>query len=638
MSKLKRLKILCSCSKLFWLKKEIEMYKQFLALFPYVVLLFFSIIFTYFNLNNSLWLGGDSIPNQFLLNYILNNYGLILSAWGLEGPSAGLSYLNYLVYGFLFKYLGSLFHIYTDSLWMFTFILIFITGYYKLIKNIYNNKTILVLSSLVIFSSPFFWVLVNRNVLLILVLTSSIPWIILSLKSVLEKKVLSIKNQSIYSFSLLILFSSAGLLNPGYAIPAVLLILFYILVFVDWETNWKRFFGITIIAIFFASPNIIGQVNLLLNSKALNDDYWNNIVLTKMPLDKHIHSNKIERVIRGYNSDSLTDYGFWEGEKYYPWWFARYKDSTTSLLLYVPIFLAIFLSFSVFSREDILRKDKNKIVYCFVFLIFLIFMIKSSAGPGGQYFYDFMMNHGWFKMFRSPHLKFGVEYMVVLMLIISHSLFLLKNRTIEYFSVTLLGLYVMIFGFYPIVTGQYIPPLQKVKAIPQEYFDLQKFLQTENKVKINGENKYNLGVLLPANDSTWDSLNWGNDGFYEGYHILHWMNTGTSFLNRNGLSFNKDNLIGFNAWMLLGKDGVYSTSSIDELKNQGYDIFVYDKSSDRYSRFKLKERHEETIEWLDGQSDRLEKIWEENNLIVYKIKDYEVKNLNKVEIDDESSK
>ncbi len=595
----------------------------------------FTTILSWFLNYSSFWVGGDSIPNMFIFEFINSHHSFYSNTFGLTGPSNFIAFISYFPYIYFFKFI-SILNIKIDFIYIIMFLFITLYGYFNLFYKINKNYYVSFILSFLIIVHPYSWLMTFRNNIFLIILFSSCPWIILSIKNILEYKRAEVKNFKDRTknflpwveFFFVILFASAGLMNPGYAIPVILFILFYIFVFVEWKSNRKRFLGITIIVLFFALPNVIGQINLLINSKALNDDYWNNIVLTKIPLDRHVTSNKIENIIRGYNWDTLTDYGYWEGQKYYPWWFAKYKDTQTSILLYIPIFLAILLGYLVLIDKNVKKKDKIKIIYLFGFLLCLIFMIKSSAGPGGQYFYDFMMNHGWFKMFRSPHLKFGVEYLLVLVILISFSLSILKNKYLEYLTIILLGVYVIVFGFYPIVTRQYIPPLQKIKAIPQEYYDLQKFLQKENKTKINETNKYNLGILLPSNDSTWDSLNWGQNGFYEGYHILHWMNTGTSFLNRNGLSFNARNLVGFNALMDL-KD--YKTDSIDVLKSEGYKIFVYDKSSDRETRFGIKENHLENIKWLDSQSDRLQRVWEEGNLIVYEIKNYEIEDLQKLE-------
>lgn len=591
-------------------------------------IIIFSFLLTYFSLGKNMWLGGDSIPNIFMYNFVKSLLFENGTQWGIWGTTSSLSFISWLPHAFFIYLLYIYIPNFADFTYLFLFIFLLILGWYKLFFNICKNDLINLLLAILIPISPFGWIIFNRNVFFILVLFASLPWIILSIKNILEFKYSDSKFRNILPwiyFVMVILFAAPGLMNPGYAIPVILFIVLFIFTFVNWKENWKRFLGIVAIALFFAFPNIIGQINLLLHSQALKDDYWNNVVLTNIPLDRHVKSNTLENVIKGYNWDTLTDYGSLHGEKYYPWWFAQYKDSRISLLLYIPIFLTLFL-IPIALRSDSDKKKRYKILIWTSFLVFLIFMIKSSAGPGGQFFYDFMMDHGWFKMFRSPHLKFGVEFMLTICILIALCLSVIKNNIIKYFVIILLSIYIIIFGFYPIITKQYIPPLQKIREIPKEYFDLQKFLQNQNKEKINGENKYNLGILLPPNDSTWNSLNWGENGFYEGYHILHWMNTGTSFLNRNGLSFNSRNLVGFNAWMDLK---YHNVDSIDILKSEGYDIFVYDKSEDRKTRFNIEENHEENLKWLDKQDDRLEKIWEEGNLVVYEIKVYKPEDIEK---------
>lgn len=210
-------------------------------------------------------------------------------------------------------------------------------------------------------------------------------------------------------------------------------------------------------------------------------------------------------------------------------------------------------------------------------------------------------------MFRSPHAKFGFVYSIVLCYIIALWYWYLKKKEKTLTSVLVLffAIYGVIFFVYPSLLGSYIPKMQKVKNIPNEYSAVRDFLQLQTSA--------DLWMLLPFNESTWDSNTW----WYEWYHILHWMNTWVSFWNRNGLSFNSKNKIWHEAWYMLSD---LNSKGFQLLRNQWYDIIVYDQSSSRDERFWIDENHISNIGWLLSQQQYISKIYSTGSLTVFSIK------------------
>lgn len=584
-----------------FVKNKIKSTKKTILLIVGFLVLF---IFSYLNMSGKYWIGGDTIPNNSLFNFSLHNISFTSTQFGIPGPANGLSFVGFLPIGFVFYIISLVFHNFTDTVIFTLYIVCFLFAYYKMFQTMKISEKFSGLLAFICFINPYAWMLINRNVVFLLITIISIPLFAVSLKNVIERG-----GQSDWLKFLLVsvFFGSGSLVNPGYAIPALLFLFIYVVLFINNKNTIIRWVGVGIILLVSALPNILGQVNLLKNSDALQDDYWNNVILAQLPLEKQKTTNTFENVIRGLNSDTLGDYGRVSGVTYYPWWFTPYVKTAWSLVLFIPFFVSILLVGYVFFTEV---GDKNKRIKILVLLSGLglcIFFMKSSSGWGGETFARFMMEHGWFKMFRSPHAKFGFEFMLILTSITGICYSLITHQYVKKAVIVFLLIYIT-WGTYPLLKGVYIPQMQKTPAIPNAYFEVKEFLQTEKK-----KSNIDLGILLPPNSSTWDSNNWG----YEGYHILHWLNTGVSFLNRNGLSFNKQNITSFNEWMKLTVN-TESIGALKILKNQGYDVIVYDKTSDRTSRFGITETHDKNINWLNKQK-QLKKVFESSDglLIVY---------------------
>ena len=230
---------------------------------------------------------------------------------------------------------------------------------------------------------------------------------------------------------------------------------------------------IILIAIWVWLPTLLWLYNLATNSKNLSSDYWNTVVLTQIPLDRQKTQNTLLNVVAWYNGDTkYATYGYLNDKEYQPWWFARYTDDLISFVAYIPFFLLI-LSLIFF------RNKSSKEIYIWLwFLVFLLFIMKSSSWPGGQYFYDVMMNSGIMKMFRSPHAKFGFEYMVTICMILSIWYQEIKSMFLKRSIMGMLMIYIVVFFIYPVASHQYIPPLQLSPGIPTEYTSVKNYLMS----------------------------------------------------------------------------------------------------------------------------------------------------------------
>jgi hypothetical protein len=131
----------------------------------------------------------------------------------------------------------------------------------------------------------------------------------------------------------------------------------------------------------------------------------------------------------------------------------------------------------------IIDKDKRK-QYIFWLSLFLInlWFFKSSAAPLGNVFEWLMNNVGPFGMFRSPHQKFGIIFVIsqcmMLYLLFSSEI---QEKLKKYSSYALLG-YIIFIGYFWF-QGRAIPQVNIVSEIPDEYLQTAKYVNVNNSIQ-----------------------------------------------------------------------------------------------------------------------------------------------------------
>lgn len=78
-------------------------------MYQYIIVCIASIFVGIIALGSHSWIGGDAIPSQFLLDYILSSATHTTNQWGLPGPATGFALWALLPYALLFS---ALFHLF----------------------------------------------------------------------------------------------------------------------------------------------------------------------------------------------------------------------------------------------------------------------------------------------------------------------------------------------------------------------------------------------------------------------------------------------------------------------------------------------------------------------------------------------
>jgi hypothetical protein len=544
------------------------------------------------------WLGGDTIPNQNFLEYTYGSISRFTKSWGLPGPSIGFAFINSLPFGISVTLLELVFGAYADSIYFGIILYIFFSGWFKLFNLHSTAKPLCIVTAICLFGSPYSWFLLNRNVYFQIILLTLLPWVLLALRNLAQAGSLA----HWVRFAILFAIASPSLINPGYAVPLAAFVFIYLGTYTNLFAKPGRVVGILCISGIVLSPIILGFINLLFNSESISNDYWNNVVLATVPLEIQRTTNVLSNVFTGYNMDTLSSYGYINGKEYFPFWAATLQQDPTGLIFFIPLVLAILM------YAQARKIGETRVVSIWVLAaLLLLFAIKASAPPFGDSFFDLMTHSSLFKIFRGPHLKFGYLYSIALFLIILQ-LYSVVGPNLQ--KLVMLGLSLLAFSsaVVPLAARVYVPALNLVKNVPSEYFEGRDFLQGQNALG----KSLRLGVILPSDGSTWHSTNWG----YEGYHILHWICPGISFLNRTGNSFNPLNGAAFEALTEIQNQ---EAESLEKLSSFGFQFLIYDKSINNSSRFFLDDQHSRNIKWLDSTNGGLVKIFENNRLLIYTI-------------------
>lgn len=432
-----------------------------------------------------------------------------------------------------------------------------------------TKSKIRILVVLFVLGNFLFWLGLARNVIFITGLFVFTPALI---RLFIEYK----NTWSIKKLFYIFLFSWINVvvsLNP-WSLFIQWIILF--IVGIWWFRYIVRAFISLFVLYFIAIPVIVVQGLFLLNNNAIVNDEWNNAILLQRPLEQQKKSSSLDNMLRGYNGDMRDTWGYVDKtqseELYYSFPLAKQLDNTWfDIISWVPIlFILLWLIF---------LKNKKIIALATGFLVTIFFM-KSSAEPFGWLFIWMMENVPLFSIFRNPHQKFSIIYLLLISIIIIYFIISLKRKW-KIIGSVLLSLYIITFSSFYFTSG-FAPRVNTIDTIPLEYKESADFIESENLKR---------WIILPYNNSTWINKNFG----FEWYHLFHYLIQDTEIFNKNDTAFSSYT----NHFSQLISSHWNETLLLDIIKKYNIDLVILDKNIDRYNRFAHKEEHEKTKKFLD---------------------------------------
>lgn len=405
------------------------------------------------------------------------------------------------------------------------------------------------------------------------------------------------KKYLLYTFFISI-FWAVTASNPGYYIPA-LLCLFFIWIWRKTKTQntkrkWYLQWFLTFLITSFIS--LFSFVLFSLYNKSILHDQRNTVALTQWPLIKQRITSNLTQTFRWFNWD-LWDTWWYDksGNEYHPFaGYKMYKLFPWQIVSWVIVLLMIY---------GIIIIDKRyKKWYLFWLTVFIInlFFFKSSAAPFG-YIFERLLNNIWaFSMFRSPHQKFGIVFVVSQCLMLYYILLSPSNRrSYRIISLTIIW-YSLMMGYFWF-NWTLISQINKIKIIPLSYEESAEYINNDFTIKRIS--------LLPYNDSTWTNADFG----YEGYSLFYYILPHKQLWNRNDIAFSSYNKLFMDKlWPILTNLTGNQTpwKLIDMMKSLNIDTIIYDWYTDRYPRFHYQENHTWTLAYIKQQWFILDKTFD----------------------------
>lgn len=342
---------------------------------------------------------------------------------------------------------------------------------------------------------------------------------------------------------------------------------------------------------------IVVLFTLFFNSSNLVSDEWNNVVLKLGAMSKEKVSSGIFNTIRGFNGDFFDfwwyiDYNISE-KLYNPFPYAtQYSSSFFQIISFIPLLFVII--------AGIFLKNNKKFIKFLLLFIFSIFLIKWVWEPFWWAFEYCLQNIPLCWIFRSPHQKFSIIYILLLIFLLA---IISKNISWNYkkiFSITLWWYILIMWSF--LFVNPYISKLNILENVPTSYKESAEYINKNQDIK-------NI-LVLPFNESTWTNTEF----WFEGYSLFSYLLPQKQIYNRNDTSFSsKANDIHKILWpnILQRNENILSL-----LNEYDIDTLIYDWYTDRYTRFAYRDEHKENLKWLDSLH-WLEKIWQYGKIHIY---------------------
>jgi hypothetical protein len=591
------------------------------------------------------WVGSDSFPFFYDSSYYWSKYNQIWSAsegFGSLALSASLfiSLPFALISQLLINIFGGLL---AQFIVNYIFYGLMIVGVWNLTGLITKSNKIRTGATLFYSLHFLTWYVLQRNLWFLSCLAVFTPWLIY----LINQWIVSGKKRYLLYLLGISIFNASIFTNPGYTLPQALILITFIPLYLGSflaynrpisssslvtiglknriKTLWLRaldlarlddknilkplFFRIvtafTIIWIFWVIIFVPQYIFLTKNESLVNDD-WNNVTLAIKPLEDQKKYSVLSNSLRGYNPDLFISYGYEDGKEFLPFpGHDLYNTFLIEIVSWIPVFLLI--SGILFSYLNKIRLGKTFYWFVVVFVA-TWFIFKSAAWPFGQWFEWAQTNIKLFKMFRAPHQKFGISFVIVQMTLLAilfdkidrssirPSLVKIDQNSFKFVynlkKILNLGVYLLICysllmgGMY--FGGQARPKTMQPTNIPAEYKEVASYL--------NNDSSVNSVFLLPFFQSTWTVTNFG----YEGYPLLMYLLPTKQFYNRNSIAFSEYNKLLQNAGQ---KISTQDRSGVEELERYHTDVIVFDKNTDNSDRFNVDDQIEKNFEWLKRQNE-----------------------------------
>ncbi|AKH33216.1 membrane-bound lytic murein transglycosylase D [candidate division SR1 bacterium Aalborg_AAW-1] len=517
-------------------------------------------------ISNGLRIGGDSeivltFKSSFL-NYFWGDNGLgSFSGSGLRLFSSVLD--------FLFSFVDD----YRLRTILVLFLSLIVGGlgiYYFSFRLIKKKMISLVLSIFVLTSFIFRGSIVRQTYFIVLVFVLT-PRILYIIDNFLE-------NDKIDKTNILLLiffgfFEGVIANNPGFLAPQLLIIILFVIFkfFIQGKGNIKRIILVFLTLGWSFVGVLISMVVFMKFNFAITEDERNNKILLDFPLARQSKEMNLSKAIRGYNLDIFDSYGRMNDQIYYPYKNVNILSSNWGLILtLLPIFFIVLGLLFI--------KPKKDYLFWLIIFLFSIWVYKGAGYPGGGRFVFLLEKYQFLGIFRNPHQKFAIVYLISLVILLGKTILELGrlNKKIGFlFALSLCLSSIYLFG--PLISLGYIPQAMNPLEIPKEYEQIANILNQDIKT-------YRI-LNLPFTESTMINTDWG----YEGYNLFGFLLKKKSIWNRNDIAFSTYNnkYIDLFGKSIINQNGeiIIGSGFMDDLYALRIDTIILDKNIDNFNRF-----------------------------------------------------
>lgn len=530
----------------------------------YIIVFLIGLFFYIFSFSVSdYWIWWDSIPfflntdHLYNLKYLRSETNML---WWLSTSSTNIVLFPTLHIIDLFRFLfWELLWQYIWNCWTFLFF-IFSLHYFLWIFCKWGIRIVLTFFVVLSFIT---WFAIGRNIIFINSLFLFTPLLLRIFYEYWKQW----NKKYLLLLLILSIFNSVVSLNPWTIAVQWITLLFFSLFF---KIKLKNIFIAFLFLYITAIPSLIIQVVFLLNNNSIINDVWNNQVLMKKPLLEQQTTSWLFNILRWFNWDMYASWWYenYNNSKnfYYPFSLSKYLNTSIYVLIsWIPILLVIYF---------FIVKKAKKYIWLLIFLIVVIFLMKSSAQPLWNIFVWCLENIPLFWIFRNPHQKFSIAYILIISVLLWIFLSSYATRKEKKVSLFFIIIYIIAFSWNYFVFW-YIWEINKIKSIPNDYKTASDFLMNSGVKRL---------IILPNNEWTWINTNF----WYEGYSLFHYLSPWIEIYNRNDSAFSSYvGLFNYQVfWSFWDK-----TSFINYIRKYNIDWIIHDKYINRYKRFWVKENN-----------------------------------------------
>lgn len=332
---------------------------------------------------------------------------------------------------------------------------------------------------------------------------------------------------------------------------------------------------------------------------ALQDDYWNTVVLTQMPLERQAQYQHPLQALRGISTDTFDTFGYRDGAPYAPFRMADHKDSA---LVYAATWLPLVVILSLLAYLSFYGAIRGIHLYFVAVFFCAVVLFKSSAAPFGDVFSSALTDHPLLRMLRSPHQKIAVLFALSQTLLFGVLVTAVPQRVRRVALFVVCGA-VCVANQYYFTNGALQETLQ-VHAIPDAYHTVASYMERA---------QLGRAVVLPHTVGTWELYSYG----YEGYSPFSYIAPTLQIQSRQALAFAAPNLWFYN----VGDSARLFPSQMEaSMELYAIDAVIFDGYVDRYPRFHEDAGGEVLLAWLKKQT-WLTQVFMDGKLVVFQVKD-----------------